>query len=303
MFYLNSKQILALWHYGTQDSPPTWRVYTKVLAVCLWLLCIQQQINMTGAEPLSEYLWKQTEAIRNKALYTNFVQGIANGSLNPTAFGSYMVQDAVYCYKAKQSIDMSVSRAPDGELKDYLRKESTNYERYYQVLFLKWHIIDPVGVNMSEACESYADYEYQIAATEDTIYMLVAMLPCMKLWPWLGQQMSSFDHGVYTEWYNAYFDPQYDGYKALDIFVDEADASKTINRTKALQVFTRCMEGEYEFFNSVQPMQLPTTSLPVDDHVTSGSVSCTRWTLIISMYIVYAVMFFTNCVFELSAFL
>ncbi|XP_060076762.1 uncharacterized protein LOC132556373, partial [Ylistrum balloti] len=155
------------------------------------LLYMQQTVRTSDTESLSEYMWNKTEAIRNKTLSSYFVQGIANGSLNPTALGGYMVQDSVYCYEVKHSIDISVDRATDGELKEYLRMKSASYERYYKDLFNKWRIESPTGINLSKACESYVDYERKVAATEDTIYMIVAMIPCMKLWPWLGQQVQS----------------------------------------------------------------------------------------------------------------
>ncbi|XP_060080322.1 uncharacterized protein LOC132559716 [Ylistrum balloti] len=227
--------------------------------------------NMT----LSEYLWNKTEAIRNKTLSTYFVQGIANGSLNPTAFGGFMIQDAVYCYKIKNSIDISADRAPDGELKEYLRNESAAFDSIYKYLSEKWRIKNPAGINLTESCQSYADYERQIASTEDTIYMLVAMTPCYKLWPWLGKQLQSVNHGVYNEWFNDNFNPYFDGYKMLDAFVDEAETNMSINRSKALEVFTRCMQGEYEFFNSVQHTDLTNASPPVNGNVTSGSVAST----------------------------
>ncbi|XP_060080321.1 uncharacterized protein LOC132559715 isoform X2 [Ylistrum balloti] len=203
-------------------------------------------------EPLSEVLWNSPDAVacRNLALSTCFVEGIKNGNLNPTAFGGYMVQDSVYCCKAKYSIDAAICRAPDGDVKTYLEKESESYEGYYEELFTKWHIDDPTGISLSQACQSYADFEHLVASTEDTIYMIVAMIPCMKLWPWLGKQLEQGDHGVYNEWYQNNFDPTYDGYKVLDAFVDDAAAQGTIDDVKAMEVFSRCMQGEYEFFNS-----------------------------------------------------
>ncbi|OWF39042.1 uncharacterized protein LOC110465552 [Mizuhopecten yessoensis] len=212
----------------------------------------KRKVVKTDLEPLSQYLWEQTESTRQKALATYFVQGVGKGNLNPTAFGGFMVQDSVYCYKAKGSIDVAASRAQEGDLKAYLQKESGSYESYYQDLFTKWHIKDATGIDLDPACQSYAEYEHLVASTKDTIYMIVAMIPCMKLWPWLGQQLQTFNHGVYTDWYNANFDPTYDGYKQLDEFVDTAGT--TIDKETALKVYSRCMEGEYEFFNSAQLM-------------------------------------------------
>ncbi|XP_033749938.1 uncharacterized protein LOC117334425 [Pecten maximus] len=209
-------------------------------------------VKKTDAEPLSENLWNQTEGIRQETLRTYFVQGIGNGDLNPTDFGEFMVQDSVYCQKAKASIDIAAEKAFPGPLKEYLSKESQSYEKYYKTLFKKWHIEDASGITLDDACKSYAAYENNVAVTEDTIYMIVAMIPCMKLWPWLGQQLESGKKGVYDEWYNDNFDPTYDGYKELDKFVDDAAITGSIDAQKALKVYAYCMSGELAFFGSVQ---------------------------------------------------
>ena len=55
----------------------------------------------------------------------------------------------------------------------------------------QWHIVDPSGIKLGAACENYVNHERNVATTMDPIYLVVAMIPCVKLWPWLGQQIEA----------------------------------------------------------------------------------------------------------------
>ena len=81
----------------------------------------------------------------------------------------------------------------------------------------------------------------------DPIYTFVAMIPCNRLWPWLGKEMrkTSTNFGVYKEWIDENFA---EGSTTLEDFVNAH--SDTIDWKTALDVYTKSMEGEYELFNS-----------------------------------------------------
>lgn len=204
-------------------------------------------------EPLSEYLWKSTKAQQQNALKSKFVQGLQNGTLDPTDFGGYMVQDSVYCYHSKESIDTSAKKAKDPVLKDFLEKRSESYKKYYEELFTTWHIRDPTGIDLSKACADYAALEKEVAETMISLYLIVALIPCSKLWPWLGKKISNppKKFGVYESWVNSNFDPNYDGYKKLDKIIDDAFLVGAIDKEQAVRVYSGCMTGEANFFNSV----------------------------------------------------
>ncbi|XP_060076758.1 uncharacterized protein LOC132556368 [Ylistrum balloti] len=206
------------------------------------------------AGTLSEFLWNKTEKIRQEILTTYFIQGIGDGSLNPTAFGGYMVQNSVYIYKAKNSIDIARNAADSGPLKIYLGEASRSYEKKSKELFKNWQIENVEGISLNDACQAYADYEKAVASSQETIYLIVAMIPRMKLWQWLGGKLKPGNKGVYKNWYDNNFDADNIEYKKLDAFVDVAVANMTIDRKIALDIYTRCMEGELEFFKAVKNM-------------------------------------------------
>lgn len=65
---------------------------------------------------------------------------------------------------------------------------------------------------MGEAAKTYADYELEVSIKMDPIYSLIAMIPCAKLWPWIGEQLrpsevriAQLDMHVYSTFYKPGF--------------------------------------------------------------------------------------------------
>ncbi|XP_052075267.1 uncharacterized protein LOC127712709 isoform X1 [Mytilus californianus] len=200
-----------------------------------------------------ERLWTETKDTRMKALNTNFVQGVKGGMLHPTSFGAYTVQDAVYCQKAQESLSVAAKREEMGPLKIFLEHESTDYKSYYEDLFDKWHIRDGEAIYLGKECQEYVDTVADVASKDDAYYMLVALIPCARLWPWLGQQLTAAkdDFGAYTDWVNSNFNPSSEGYKKLEVRVNAAFSKQEIDEKKALSIYSKCMNGEAGFFGSV----------------------------------------------------
>ncbi|KAL3888073.1 hypothetical protein ACJMK2_000455 [Sinanodonta woodiana] len=184
----------------------------------------QLRLNSVCHERLSEYLWKSTFIEQDEALQSPFIRNMSDGHLDPTHFGSFMVQDSIYCYYSKGSIDTAAAKSTDPILKAFLEKKSESYKKYYEELFNLWHIRNPYSIKLSEACEKYAALERNVAETMDPLYLVVALIPCYKLWPWLGKQLWQTPHnfGVYESWVRSNLDPSYDGYKKLEQIIDYA---------------------------------------------------------------------------------
>ena len=58
-------------------------------------------------------------------------------------------------------------------------------------MFKEWYIANPSGIAMGEAAKSYTTFERKVAQDMDPIYLLIAMIPCEKLWHWLAVQIRS----------------------------------------------------------------------------------------------------------------
>ncbi|KAL3888074.1 hypothetical protein ACJMK2_000456 [Sinanodonta woodiana] len=206
-----------------------------------------------GDELLSEFLWKSTQSQQQDALNSKFIQGLRYGNLDPTRFGGYMVQDSIYCYYCKGDIDIAATKATDPNLREFLEQRSKSYITYYEEMFKKWHIIDASGIELNKECKDYADLEKNVAETMDPLYLVVALIPCHKLWPWLGQQITwpQHDFGVYESWVTSNLNPCSQSYRKLDKIIDDAFLVGAIDKEQALCVYRGCMIGEATFFSSV----------------------------------------------------
>ncbi|XP_053393350.1 uncharacterized protein LOC123530333 [Mercenaria mercenaria] len=220
--------------------------WSVLAAIC----CLIIPKNTVSGEKLSDYLWSETNELQQAALDTYVVQGLKNGSLDPSDFGAYMVQDAIYTHSSKESIDVTIGKTTDPDLKQFLQEKAKSYESLYIDLFKQWHIDDPHGIKLGSACENYTNHLSNVAKTMEPAYLVVAMVPCVKLWPWIGTQIKADfnSFGVYTKWIRENFDPEYKGYQVYDLMVDDAYREGTIDKDIALSVYVASMKGEVDFF-------------------------------------------------------
>jgi len=63
--------------------------------------------------------------------------------------------------------------------------------RFAKNLFEQWHIADASGIDLGNACDGYVKHERNVATTMDPIYLVVAMIPRAKVWPWLGRHLKA----------------------------------------------------------------------------------------------------------------
>ncbi|KAH3720283.1 hypothetical protein DPMN_063180 [Dreissena polymorpha] len=57
-------------------------------------------------------------------------------------------------------------------------------------MFETWSIANAPGVKSGPALSRYLNHVRNVATTMDSIYVVVALIPCAKLWPWLGEQLN-----------------------------------------------------------------------------------------------------------------
>ncbi|XP_053391959.1 uncharacterized protein LOC128554676 [Mercenaria mercenaria] len=228
----------------------------KASPTCTFVFFVGCLINqdLVVGEDLSDYLWEQTKVERQDALDSVFVQEIKNVSLDPVQFGAYLVQDAIYLYSAKRSMDIAASRTNDVTLKTFLQEYAIKrYTSLYTNALKDWHIDDPSAISLGNGCENYVNHLLAVAETMDPIYLVVANIPCERLWPWIGEQVGvgSEDFGIYNKWVNENWDPKIDVHLEFEQVMNDAHAEGKIDKDKALKVYKESMKGEVEFFNSV----------------------------------------------------
>lgn len=209
-------------------------------------------------QTLSEYLWEETEEYQKEALNSNLIHGIREECLDPSQFGGYMVDDSVYSYESMISLTIAADRADRNKtLQNFLRSEAELWRESLEWLHKVWHIKDTRGITVGEAAGKYMSHIRRVADKEDPAYTILALIPGVKLWPWLGQQIGSGsrDFGVYTSWVEESFDPNTLDYLEYQNHVEWAYEHGKIRADKALEIFSTSMENEVKFFNSVARCQ------------------------------------------------
>ncbi|CAC5397942.1 unnamed protein product [Mytilus coruscus] len=194
----------------------------------------------------SEWLWHETRSSRMKSLNSSFVQGVKDGTLHPTYFGRYLIQDAVFCLEFSKALEVAATKS-GGRLKIFLENEVKVYKSFGEGILNDWYVQNASAVKVGPECQGFIDHLLNVSLNEDPIYIVVASIPCERLWPWLGLHQ----FGPYKDWVMTYFSPAYAGYHKFEAIANAAYVKGKLTKDKALQIYTKSMEGEAAFFNSI----------------------------------------------------
>lgn len=205
--------------------------------------------KVPGKESLFWRLWRENEDLARAALETGFVQGIARGSLDPVTFGRYNVSDAYYCFHAADDYAVAAGRAKDMVLKRYLHAKHVSYRMYNEAFPKLWGIRDANGIVPSEVCLRYSEFERRVVKQERPVYVLVAMLPCEHLWPWIG---NAIEVGAEGNLYKAWIEENRDfrgAYAIGNVLADfEERHPGGIDLVKARSIYRDAMRFEWQNF-------------------------------------------------------
>ncbi|XP_038050170.1 uncharacterized protein LOC119723538 [Patiria miniata] len=201
-----------------------------------------------GERELAEWLWESSQAQAQEALDTGFIQGIKSGLLDPTDYGGYTVQDAVYCFNATSYYGIAYEKCKESTLREFIQGRIKSYAGYTEEMFKQWYIKDPRGIAMGTAAASYSSFEKGVATNSQAIYLLIAMLPCEQLWGWLAEQIQPGinDTNVYSFW----IEDNLGGSHKLANFINEHTESYGVRPEVAKGIYKTAMQCEVEFFRS-----------------------------------------------------
>ncbi len=208
-----------------------------------------------AADSITWKLWLDCQDIARQALASDYVQGIAGGTLDPNRYGRYNVQDGAYCHNAQEDYATIEARAQEAgfpQLAAFAQARYEGYLSYTDQVLEQWHIADAAAISVSEAVRTYIDFEHHVANQLRPIYGVVAMIPCDQLWPWLATELEPCisPHNVYSFWIRD--NGGWSGSYRLDNFVDAWFAAypEEFHRDQALWVYQSCMTCELNFFRS-----------------------------------------------------
>lgn len=210
----------------------------------------------TSAEPLSfsQRLFNdediQSPTIREKTIESDFIQGMASGTLNANYYGAYMVQDLAYLYNAVNAFNNAAEVTGQSDFEQFYRNKSSEWDSDYLVPMLEdWHLVNTENVQPSTEAREYMSFLITVSQ-EKPEYLAIAMLPCTMLWRWMADELyDSVPQGsAYYHWFeeNKSPEPGYQG--SLEIFVDEHFTTEQ-EYEEAKPIFCQAMVGECDFFH------------------------------------------------------
>lgn len=160
---------------------------------------------------LSNDLWQANLDLAQACLQHPFVQGIGSGDLPRARFVYYVGQDAFYLEAFARAYSIAAAKTPDWEgfrtlhaLVDGVLEELRLHAAYAAA----WGV-DVRAVKPGSTTRRYTDFLLATAWGHATGLTTVAMLPCMRLYAFLGQELAraGIPEHAYADWIRTYSAP------------------------------------------------------------------------------------------------
>lgn len=196
-------------------------------------------------------MWKNCEDIALQVLDTDYFKGIRNGNLDPNAYGSLMVQDAYYCFKARDSYSAAAAHAYDEDCLDFLKAKVERYDAYNEYYHKVWCIREAFGVVPGKPIVDYADYEAYVAGNLESPYVFCVMLPCEYLWYWIATELKKVvsKDSLYYFWVDTNSE-SCEGAMQMAGMLETYRKESVIDESKANEIFRKAMTHELEVFRT-----------------------------------------------------
>jgi thiaminase/transcriptional activator TenA len=162
---------------------------------------------------VAETLWHAYQDLAEASLESPFVQGIRDGSLPRKAFAYYVGQDAFFLEAFARSYSIAAAKAPDWQSFGVFHQLAAGVLQelhLHQEYGARWGV-DLQTVVPGVATRRYTDFLLAIAWGQDIGLITAAMLPCMRLYAFLGQQLAkpTIPKHDYSEWIETYSGPMF----------------------------------------------------------------------------------------------
>ncbi|MBB3677883.1 TenA family protein [Modestobacter versicolor] len=198
----------------------------------------------------SAALWAENADLAQAALAHPFVTALADGSLPRERFAGYVAQDAFFLEAFARAYALGAAHSTDragldafADLLAGVREELRLHGSYAA----RWDI-DLGRVEPLPATLAYTDFLLATAFRGDTALTCAAMVPCMRLYAFLGQSLGpeAAGAGDYAEWITTYADPAFEELAGtLEELLDAAPAHQELHRA-----YRRAMQLEVGFFDA-----------------------------------------------------
>jgi thiaminase (transcriptional activator TenA) len=198
---------------------------------------------------LAAELWQENQDLAIACLENAFVQGIGDGTLPKSQFAYYVGQDAFFLEAFARAYSIAAAKAPDWQgfgVFHHLAAGVLQELKLHQSYATQWGV-DLQAVQPGTATRRYTDFLLATAWSQEVGVTTAAMLPCMKLYAFLGQTLAQpeIPQHTYADWIRTY---------SSDDFQPLADQLATLaNQHATLTSIVRstyryAMQCELDFF-------------------------------------------------------
>jgi thiaminase/transcriptional activator TenA len=199
-------------------------------------------------------LWTANADLAQACVANAFVRGIADGGLALERFQAYAAQDAYFLDAFARAYALALARSRDRyglEAFASLIAGVIEELKLHASFAARWHV-DLAQTQPAEATLAYTNFLLATATLRGVGETCAAMTPCMRLYAYLGQQLSSsnVESNPYREWITTYAAPEFEALAAqledlLNRYADQSDAEAAAYR--------RAMQLELAFFEAHAP--------------------------------------------------
>ncbi|MGC9525306.1 MAG: TenA family protein [Limnospira sp.] len=200
---------------------------------------------------ISTQLWNAHQDLARACLNHPFVRGIADGTLPETCFRHYIGQDAFFLGSFARAYSIAAAKTPDWEgfrtfhaLGDGVLKELQLHSSYAQ----KWGV-NLAGTQPAIATRRYTDFLLATAWGGDVGYITAAMMPCLRLYAFLGQQLATpeIPKHSYSDWIETYSG---EDFEELAQQLETLGDRYICDRAGAESIYNYAMLCERDFFQA-----------------------------------------------------
>ncbi|KAL1508667.1 hypothetical protein AB1Y20_004763 [Prymnesium parvum] len=219
---------------------------------------------------LSWKLWHEprVEALAAASLGNGFVRALADGTLPRDNFAGYVAQDKFFLEVFSQAYTLAITKLADSdtvgiESFSVLVKGVLDELKLHSAYAAQWGV-DTSDVQPTAECAAYVNFLKHVASEMDVAACAAAMVPCMRLYAFLGQQIqaeartTSSSAGAYQEWVDTYADPGFEELAlTLEGLLDRYASGVLAERVDELrELYVKAMQLELDFFDAWNPKRI-----------------------------------------------
>lgn len=211
----------------------------------------------TSFMSIASNLWETHSDLAQACLQHPFVQGIGNGTLPNPKFAYYVGQDAFFLEAFARAYSVAAAKVSDWQgfnIFHNLAGGVLQELKLHQTYASDWGV-DLQTITPGAATRRYTDFLLATAWSQEVGVTAAAMLPCMRLYAFLGQALA--ENGIpthaYSDWIRTYSSQEFE--PLAQQLADLAD--RYASRTPLVEsTYRYAMQCELDFFQAAWVVEL-----------------------------------------------